>query len=140
MRRILVTGGAGFVGLNAVEALLGRGDHVVVFGREAALPPEAEAAFRALPGRLDVIQGDVLDETGLRGVFTRFKPDGVLPFAAVTAGPGREAASPRLVVDTNFGGVIATPHATRIARGAWCCPPRRPSMGNPPIPTWCWMR
>jgi nucleoside-diphosphate-sugar epimerase len=117
MRTILVTGGAGFVGLNLVEALLGRGDHVVVFGREAALPPEAQTAFRTLPGRLEVIQGDVLDEAGLRGVFTRFKPDGVLPFAAVTAGPVREAASPRLVVDTNFGGVIATLQAARDAGG-----------------------
>lgn len=115
MRTILVTGGAGFVGLNLTEALLGRGDHVVVFGREAALPPEADSVFRALPGRLEVIQGDVQDAAALRAVFARFRPDGVLPFAAVTAGPAREAAAPRLVVDTNFGGVIATLEAAREA-------------------------
>lgn len=117
MRTILITGGAGFVGLNLVEALLGRGDHVVVFGRELGLPPEATVAFEPLPGRLDVIQGDVLDEAALRDVFSRFRPDGVLPFAAVTAGPVREATSPRLVVDTNFGGVIATLQAARDQGG-----------------------
>ena len=113
MRTILVTGGAGFVGLNLVEALLRRGDHAVVFGREAALPPEAAAAFAPLPGRLTVIQGDVQDEAALRDVFARFRPEGVLPFAAVTAGPLREAAAPRLVIDTNLGGVIATLEAAR---------------------------
>ncbi len=55
-----MTGGAGFVGLNVVEALLARGEEVVVFAREA-IPPAAAAAFAALPGRLTAIRGDVLD-------------------------------------------------------------------------------
>ena len=115
MDAILVTGGAGFVGLNLVEALLARGEHVVVFGREAALPAPATAIFAALPGRIEVIQGDVQDEAALRDLFCGRRIGAVFPFAAVTAGPQREAADPALILDVNLKGVIATLAAAREA-------------------------
>jgi nucleoside-diphosphate-sugar epimerase len=115
MEAILVTGGAGFVGLNLVEALLARGSHVVVFGHEAALPDPAPALFAKLPGRLEVIQGDVRDEATLKRVFATRPIGGVFPFAAVTAGPLREAADPALVIDVNLKGMIATLAAARDA-------------------------
>lgn len=37
---ILITGGSGFIGLNAAEHLLGRGEEVVLFG---PAPPPAPA-------------------------------------------------------------------------------------------------
>lgn len=115
MDAILVTGGAGFVGLNLVEALLARGEHVVVFGREAALPAPAAAIFAKLPGRVEVIQGDVQDEAALRALFRTRRIGAVFPFAAVTAGPQREAAEPGFILDVNLKGVIATLAATRDA-------------------------
>ena len=57
---ILVTGGTGFVGLNLVEALLARGDSVVILSN-GPLPGMAEPVFARLPGRLTVIAGDVRD-------------------------------------------------------------------------------
>lgn len=115
MDAILVTGGAGFVGLNLVEALLARGEHVVVFGREAALPAPASMLFAALPGRLEVIQGDVQDDAALRALFRMRRIGAVFPFAAVTAGPQREAADPTFILDVNLKGVIATLAAARDA-------------------------
>lgn len=115
MGAVLVTGGAGFVGLNLVEALLARGEHVVVFGREAALPSAAAQRFSVLPGRIEVVQGDVLDEAALRLLFRGHHIDRVFPFAAITAGPEREAATPQLVLDVNLGGVVATLAAARDA-------------------------
>jgi nucleoside-diphosphate-sugar epimerase len=115
MDAILITGGAGFVGLNVTEALLARGEHVVVFGRESALPDPAPALFARLPGRLTVIQGDVTDNAALREVFRAHRIGAVFPFAAVTAGPEREAADPGLVLDVNLKGVIATLQAARDA-------------------------
>ena len=115
MDSVLVTGGAGFVGLNLVEALLARGEHVVVFGREAAFPDDAARDFAALPGRVLVVQGDVQDAGALRAVFRDHRCRAVFPFAAITAGPAREAASPGLVLDTNLGGVIRTLEAARDA-------------------------
>ncbi|MGG5818498.1 NAD-dependent epimerase/dehydratase family protein [Falsiroseomonas sp. HW251] len=115
MDAILVTGGAGFVGLNVTEALLARGEHVVVFGQEAALPDPAPALFARLPGRLTVIQGDVTDAATLREVFRAQRIRGVLPFAAITAGPEREARDAQRILDVNLKGVLATLEAARDA-------------------------
>ncbi len=115
MDAILVTGGAGFVGLNLVEALLARGEHVVVFGREAALPDPAPSRFGRLPGRIEVIQGDVRDEAALKALFRDRRIDRVFPFAAVTAGPVREAADPQVVLDVNLSALLATLAAARDA-------------------------
>lgn len=115
MTAILITGGAGFVGLNVTEALLARGEHVVVLGHEAALPDPAPALFAKLPGRLTVLQGDVTDPAVLRDAFARHRITGVFPFAAITAGPAREAAEPGRVLDVNLKAVIATLEAARDA-------------------------
>lgn len=117
MGAILISGGAGFVGLNLTEALLARGEEVVVFGREAALPDAAARTFARLPGRVEVVQGDVNDADALRAVFARRQVDRVFPFAAVTAGPDREAADPHGVLDVNLHGLIRTLEAARDAGG-----------------------
>ncbi len=117
MGAILVTGGAGFVGLNIVEALLARGEHVIVFGREKALPVAAEQVFRHLPGQLEVLAGDVCDRAALRRIFTTRSIDRLFPFAAITAGPGREATQASAVIETNLLGLIATLEAARDAGG-----------------------
>ena len=111
---VLVTGGAGFVGLNLVEALLSRGHSVTVFGSES-LPPPAASAFAQLPGSLAVVQGDVRDEDALRALFTAQRFEFVFPFAAVTSGPAREADNPDSVLQVNLLGTLATLRAARDA-------------------------
>lgn len=115
MGAILITGGAGFVGLNLCEALLARGEHLLVFGRERELPPRAAAAFARLPGRIEIIAGDVNDTVALKALFARHRIDRLFPFAAVTAGPAREAADPHAVLDVNLNGLIRTLEAAREA-------------------------
>jgi UDP-glucuronate 4-epimerase len=86
---ILITGASGFVGLNIVEAALSRGEHVVALALDA-LPVPALQAFATLPGRLDTVTGDVLDATLVEDVFARFRPDRVVPAAALTPGAAQE--------------------------------------------------
>jgi nucleoside-diphosphate-sugar epimerase len=116
MGAVLITGGAGFVGLCVTEALLARGEEVVIFGREP-LPEAAARVFAPLPGRLRVVQGDVRDAPALGAVFGACAIDRVLPFAAITAGPERESAEPETVLDVNVKGMIATLRAARDAGG-----------------------
>ncbi len=114
MAAVLVTGGAGFVGLNLVEQLLGRGEEVVVFAREA-VPPAAAAAFAALPGRLTAIRGDVLDRAALRGVFAAHRIGSMFPLAVITAGPRREAEDVETILDVNLRGMAMQLAAARDA-------------------------
>jgi UDP-glucuronate 4-epimerase len=103
---VLVTGAAGFVGLNLVEALLTRGESVV--GLDLRPPPEpALALFRTLPGRFTPLVGDVTDAACLDRAFAAAGPGAVLvQMAAVTAGDARERSDPGLVARVNLGGTI----------------------------------
>ncbi len=69
-RRYLVTGGAGFIGSNLVEALLRRGDSVVVLddfstGRRPNLETAVRARSHGAPEPI-VIQGDIRDRATVR--------------------------------------------------------------------------
>jgi nucleoside-diphosphate-sugar epimerase len=91
MRRVLVTGGHGFVGSHLVDALLARGDRVRCLSRRAGVP-------EALAGRdVEVVPGDVRDagaaERAVRGV------DEVYHLAGLT-----RSLTERAMRDVNVGG------------------------------------
>ena len=66
MRRILVTGAAGFVGGHVLPLLANRGDHVAGIGRGAP---------RDLPDGVGYDGIDLLDEAALSAFVARFRPD-----------------------------------------------------------------
>jgi UDP-glucose 4-epimerase len=74
--RVLVTGGAGYIGSVVVEELIRQGDQVTVFdnlsqGHRAAVHPHAE-----------FVQGDLTDLQALAGLFGRRSFDAVMHFAS----------------------------------------------------------
>ncbi len=111
---VMVTGGTGFVGLNIVEALLARGEDVVVVGLDD-VPAPAVAAFARLPGRMTAVRADVTDAGGLTALMRAHRVDRLFPFAAITSGPDREAEMPEQVVAVNLGGFIGQMRAAREA-------------------------
>lgn len=111
---VLVTGGAGFVGLNIVEALLARGEPVTVLDA-GAIPEPASALLARLPGRLRVVQGSVLDPAALAQAIAHDGIDRIVHTAAVTSGPKREAENPASIVDVNVRGAIHVLEAARRA-------------------------
>ena len=76
MKKILVTGGAGYIGSICVEELINRGVEVSVFDNLT------EGHAKAVDSRADLFQGDLADRTVLRHAFGEVKPDAVMHFAA----------------------------------------------------------
>ena len=74
--RAVVTGGAGFIGSHVVDALVARGDKVVVLddlshGREENVNPQAR-----------LVLGDIRDGEAVEAVFAEFRPELCLHLAA----------------------------------------------------------
>ena len=103
---ILVTGAAGFVGLNVVEALLGRGQPVVAFDAQAC-PARAAAAMAAATW----VQGDIRSAADWDRAFAAAPITAMLHAAVVTAGTAREKADPESIVAVNIGGAVAAVRA-----------------------------
>lgn len=94
---ILLTGGAGFVGLNVAEQLLARGEEVVIF--DLRPPPRFFSGAR-------FIQGDVTDRNLLEKLFRASDIRRVVHMSAITAGPERDAREPRRIAEVNLIGTL----------------------------------
>ncbi len=111
---VLVTGGTGFVGLNLVEALLARGEHVIVAALDD-MPSSALRAFAGLPGKLTAVRCDVCDGAAIGALLRQYQVDRMFPFAAITSGPDREAEMPERIISVNLLGFITQLRAARDA-------------------------
>ncbi len=92
--KVLVTGGAGYVGSITVESLIAAGEEVVVFdnlyqGHRAAVHPEAT-----------FVEGDLADAALIRSVIETEKPDAIMHFASYTL-VGESMQEPFLYIGDN---------------------------------------
>jgi UDP-glucuronate 4-epimerase len=107
--RVLVTGGAGFIGSHLVERLLAEGHRVVCldnfddFYDPALKRRNLAAALKHLGFRL--VEGDLRDEDGLEKLFAGEKFDLVAHLAA-RAGVRPSVEDPALYVDVNLRGTV----------------------------------
>ncbi len=111
--KILIFGGAGFVGLNLAEAMLGAGHDVVAFDR-SAVPGATIAAFAGLPGRFELRLGDVTDSAAVAAV-VQPDIDLVVMGAAITAGRERDAQMPAAILQVNLLAQVPILDAARVA-------------------------
>ncbi|SNR76126.1 NAD-dependent epimerase/dehydratase family protein [Desulfurobacterium atlanticum] len=101
MGKVLVTGGAGFIGSHLVESLLEEGREVVVFddfstGKMENLPENS---------RLTVLKGNVGEKERVVNLFDSFKFDTVFHLAAV-ASVAKSVENPEETHRTNFDGTM----------------------------------
>lgn len=86
MSRVLVTGGAGFIGSHTMEALLKQGHEVACLDSFDPFYPRAckERNLGEVGSAtgLQTIEGDIRDETLVASVFESFKPEAVIHLAA----------------------------------------------------------
>ena len=78
--RSLVTGGAGFIGSNIVDALLARGDEVTVL--DDVSTGRRENLEGALAGGAELVEGDIRDAPAVARLLERLRPDAVFHLAA----------------------------------------------------------
>jgi UDP-glucose 4-epimerase len=92
--KILVTGGAGYIGSIVTEELINQGDQVVVFdnllyGHRAAVHPQAEFVY-----------GDLADRETVKALFDAHSFDGIMHFASYTL-VGESMQQPFLYLGVN---------------------------------------
>jgi UDP-glucose 4-epimerase len=102
MDRVLVTGGAGFIGSHLVESLLDSGAEVLVID-DFRLGRRAHLGHAERAGRLTVVHGDIRNAGDLRCV-GEFQPDTVFHMAALHFIPYC-AAHPAEALDVNVLGL-----------------------------------
>jgi nucleoside-diphosphate-sugar epimerase len=111
MPKYLVTGGAGFLGSNVVDALLPAGDKVVVYDDFST--GSKKNVFDWSPKDVKVIEGDVRD---LKSLVKAAKGcDYLLHFAAVP-GVVRSVEDPQTTLSVNVDGTMNALHAARDAK------------------------
>ena len=101
--RSLVTGGAGFIGSNLVDALLARGDEVVVFDDLSS--GNRQNLEDALAAGATLVEGDVADPGAVSTAFADAKPETVFHLAA-QIDVRRSVSDPVFDLSVNVGGTI----------------------------------
>jgi UDP-glucose 4-epimerase len=112
MKRVLVTGGAGFIGSHLVESLLNSEADVLVVD-DFSLGRREHLERAAAAGRLTVIEGDIRSAEDLRPV-ADFAPEAVFHMAALHFIPYCNA-HPQEALDVNVLGLDALLRAVRSA-------------------------
>jgi UDP-glucose 4-epimerase len=105
--RVLVTGGAGYIGSHTCVELLKAGHEVFVIdnlsnGHETAL----ERVRIITNCELQFTNADIRDTIALDKIFNNFKPESVIHFAGLKA-VGESVTDPLMYYDVNVGGSIS---------------------------------
>ncbi|WP_440455009.1 UDP-glucose 4-epimerase GalE [Psychrobacter sp. ASPA161_9] len=104
--KILVTGGAGYIGSHTCVALHQAGYDIVVYDNLSNSSYEAVNRVSALIGQpIEFIEGDIRNAGLLREVFDKHRFFGVIHFAGLKA-VGESVARPLIYYDNNVSGTI----------------------------------
>lgn len=104
--RILVTGGAGFIGSHVCALLISRGHEVLAYDQGVAAAPDWLRTARKKHAAAEVIVGDILDVRHLTDVIRSNRPDVLINLAA-KPGVAEAEQNPALYQRINVEGVDA---------------------------------
>ncbi|MDR1536099.1 MAG: dTDP-glucose 4,6-dehydratase [Planctomycetota bacterium] len=117
--RLLVCGGAGFIGTNFIRLVLAEHPETIIFNLDALTYAGGLDNLAGLdelhPGRHVLVRTDIRDRKGVAGAFALAEPDTVVNFAAESH-VDRSIDDPILFVETN---VLGTAVLLEAARRAW---------------------
>lgn len=106
MAKILITGGAGYIGSHTALELLNEGYEVVIYDNLSNSSEESIKRVEELTGKsLKFYEGDVLDASALRAMFETEKIDAVIHCAALKA-VGESVQKPLEYYHNNITGTL----------------------------------
>lgn len=106
MKKILITGGAGYIGSHTAVELLNQDYEVVVYDNLCNSSKESLKRVEELTGKkVAFYEGDVLDESALEAMLEAEKPDAVIHCAALKA-VGESVEKPLLYYHNNITGTL----------------------------------
>ena len=104
--KILLTGGAGYIGSHTAVECLASGHAVVVFDNLSNSSPKSLERVARIAGKpVDFVQGDIRDRAALRQLFADHRIDAVVHFAGLKA-VGESVEKPLLYYDNNITGSV----------------------------------
>lgn len=105
--RILVTGGAGYIGSHTLLELLGQQHEICVFDNYSNSSPEALKRVRELTnGSFQEVEGDIRDANSIASACNDFRPEAVVHFAGLKA-VGESSALPIKYYEHNVQGTLS---------------------------------
>lgn len=105
--KVLLTGGAGYIGSHTAVECLEAGHEVVVFDNLSNSSVKSLERVAKISGRqAEFVEGDIRDREALRRLFGRHAIDAVVHFAGLKA-VGESVEKPLRYYDNNIGGSIA---------------------------------
>lgn len=111
--RILVSGGAGYIGSHTCHQLLMQGHEVVVFDNLSNSSEESLNRVRALTGKeITFYKADMLDAEAINEIFDKEQIDAVIHFAGLKA-VGESVAKPLEYYHNNITGTLVLCDAMR---------------------------
>lgn len=110
--KLLVTGGAGFIGSAVVRAAIRRGLSVVNLDALTYAACQTNTASVEHCGSYDFIRADIRDRDAVRRILDAHRPDSILHLAAETH-VDRSIDGPAAFLDTNVNGTYSLLEATR---------------------------
>ena len=117
-KRIVVTGGAGYIGSHVCVELLAGGASTLVIDNFSNAHPEALNRIRELaPGDLELLECDLADPAQRKDIIKSvkdFKPDGAVHLAGLKA-VGESVAEPARYYRTNLGAALTLIEALEAA-------------------------
>jgi dTDP-glucose 4,6-dehydratase len=110
--KLIVTGGAGFIGSAAVRLAVSAGHDVVVFDKLTYAGHRSNLAAVESSPRFQFVLGDVANPTDAGATLDRHRPDAVMHLAAESH-VDRSIDGPRTAVETNVMGTFTILEAAR---------------------------
>ncbi|MBQ8599970.1 MAG: UDP-glucose 4-epimerase GalE [Clostridia bacterium] len=104
--KVMVTGGAGYIGTHTVVELLNAGNEVVIFDNFYNSCPESLERVRKITGKdFKFYEADMLDKAKMEEIFAAEKVDAVIHFAGLKA-VGESVEKPWFYYNNNIVGTL----------------------------------